>query len=88
MKVQDWIFSVRYSDKRHAVVGPARISTVEAVLHLAAMPEEARARFRGSALVRDFVERRLDPEHGGYYFYVDDETSWTICIGAVHEVLR
>lgn len=90
MKVQDWIFSVRYSAARHAVVGPARSSTVEAALHLAAMPEEARASVRRSALVRDFVEGRLDPERGGYHFYnnADDGISWTICIGSVHEVLR
>jgi hypothetical protein len=88
MTVQDWIFSVRYADNRQAVVGPARSSTVEAALHLAAVPEETRALIRGCLLVRDFVEGRLDPECGGCHFYASDEASWTICIGTVHEVLR
>jgi hypothetical protein len=91
MKVQDWIFSVRYmTGSRYAVVGPARFSTVETALHLAAMPEDVRASLRGCTLVRDFVEGRLDPERGGYhaYFGADDRTSWTICIGSVQEVLR
>ncbi len=91
-KQQNWIFSVRYQ-KRFAVVGPARVSTVEAALHLAAVPEETRAKIRAHAVVRDFVEGRLDPEEHGYYasYYSNDCTSseigWSLCIGSVQEVL-
>lgn len=102
MKVQDWIFSIRYappngrlSDGRHAVVGPARSSTVEAALHLAAAPEKVRAEIRGCSIVRDFVEARLDPDRSGYYMSTcysgpddDGSESWAVCIGSVQEVLR
>ena len=103
MKVQDWIFSVRYvrpgeghfhnRHGRYAVVGPARSSTVEAALHLAKVPEDVRAQIRSCDGVRDFVEGRLDPDRTGYYMHspVNDDrnaASWAVCIGSVHEVLR
>jgi len=102
MKVQDWIFTVRYWQEqpqgplpaidRYAVVGPARASTVEAALHLAKMPEDVRAQIRSCDVVRDFVEGRLDPDRTGYYAHnpVKDDVnarSWAVCIGSVHEVL-
>lgn len=90
MRVQDWIFSVRFQ-QRFAVVGPARVSTVEAALHLAKVPEETRAKIRAHAVVRNFVEGRLDPQEHGYYAsscYVTGESDgWSICIGSVQEVL-
>jgi hypothetical protein len=77
VKVQDWIFSVRYWHpqqdgdlppiERLAVVGPARASTVETALHLARVPEERRAEIRSNALVCDFVDGKLDPTKSGYY---------------------
>ncbi len=74
---------------RHAVVGPARASTVEAALHLAKVPADVRAQIRGCKIVQDFVESRLDPDQSGYY--TNDRTTagegWAICIGTVHEVL-
>lgn len=90
-----WIVSVRYwsptdgNMSRHAVVGPARASTVEAVLHLAAVPEDIRAEIRGNAVVRDFVDGKLDPDKPGYYVPspLPANHSWLICIGSVHEVL-
>lgn len=110
MKAQDWIFTVRYWQEqqaplpaidRHAVVGPARSSTVEAALHLAKMPEDLRVEVRTSAVVRDFVEGRLDPNKTGYYVQrntaaerdltltaLEEQRSWVVCIGSVHEVLR
>ena len=96
MKVQDWIFSVRYAPDgvrdfcRRAVVGPARASTVEAALHLAEVPEAIRAEIRSDQIVRDFVEGRLDPERTGYYVPhpMLASSSWLVCIGPVHEVLR
>lgn len=92
MRVQDWIVSVRYSDKeapfglrdRAAVVGPARTSTVEAALHLASVPEAIRAEICACEIVRDFIEGRLDPERSGYY---TSGPSWAVCIGSVHDVL-
>jgi len=105
VKVQDWIFSVRYiryvspgdhrPHDRHAVVGPARSSTVEAALHLGEVPEHVRAQIRGCDAVRDFVEGRLDPNRSGYYTSGgysgeqddDGSDSWAVCIGSVHEVL-
>lgn len=104
MKVQGWIFTVRYvrfvspGDRsphdRHAVVGPARSSTVEAALHLAEAPENVRAQIRGCDVVREFVEGRLDPDRSGYYVSGGDRDtgdgtseSWCVCIGSVHEVL-
>lgn len=95
MKVQDWIFSVRYgalSYDRHAVVGPARAVTVESALGLAKVPEDVRTQIRGCAVVQDFIDGRLDPDRSGYYTSGrsgdDDSVAWTICIGSVHEVLR
>lgn len=95
MKEQSWIFSARYWDgssarDRFAVVGPACASTVEAALHLAAVPEDVRAEIRGDAVVRDFVEGRLDPDKTGYYVpaALSSSNSWIVCIGSVQEVLR
>jgi hypothetical protein len=102
MKVQDWIVSVRFNIntadwRRYAVVGPARASTVEAVLHLAAVPEFVRVEIRGHKIVQDFIDGRLDPDKMGYYVERDlreeDEEnkglpSWLICIGSIQEVLR
>ena len=95
MKVQDWIFSVRYapegerSFRRCAIVGPARASTVEAVLHLAEMPEPVRAEIRADETVRKFVDGGLDPDTSGYYAPcpVATASSWIVCIGSVHEVI-
>lgn len=102
MKAQDWIFSVRYWTHRPefppvvdrwAVVGPGRASTVEAALHLAKVPEEIRAEIRADTIVRDFVDGKLDRDKTGYYLQNDDivadrQSSWLVCIGPVHEVLR
>jgi len=94
---QAWIFSVRYHTEdveralhRWAVVGPARASTVEAALHLASMPEAVRAEIRADQTVRDFVDGRLDPNRTGYYVPSPYPTasSWLVCIGPVHEVIR
>ncbi len=91
MKVQDWIFSVHfrgedsYLTRRFAIVGPARASTVEAALHQAGISEDVRLEIRTDATVRAFVEGRLDPKGRGYY---TSSSSWDICIGSVHEVLR
>lgn len=97
---RNWIFSVRYYEEqpalppieRWAVVGPARASTVEAALHLAKIPERVRVEIRSNAVVRDFVEGRLDHDKTGYYTHSTAEASraasWAICIGSVHEVLR
>ena len=95
MKVQDWIFSIRYPDhrdgartlRRWAVIGPARASTVETALHLAALPEAVRAEIRTSTIVRDFVNGQLDPDKTGYYTDLNGTASWCICIGSVQEVL-
>jgi len=96
MKVQDWIFSVRYAaegertSRRCAIVGPARASTVEALLHLAQIPEPVRVEIRADETVRKFVDGLLDPDLSGYYTDcpVAGTTSWFVCIGSVHEVLR
>jgi hypothetical protein len=96
MKVQDWIFSVRvwiegsYGMHRVAVVGPAGISTVEAALRLAELPEDLRAEIRSDETVRRFVEGKLDPEASGYHAPSPYPTSksWVVCIGSVHEVVR
>lgn len=96
MKVQDWVFSIRYAPEgvrdlcRRAVVGPARSSTVEAALHLAGVPEDVRAEIRANETVRKFVEGALDPELTGYYVPSPFPTasSWLVCIGPVHEVIR
>jgi len=96
VKVQDWIFSIRYRGEdervmnRRAVVGPARASTVETVLHLAGVPEETRAEIRADETVRKFVEGLLSPEESGYYAPSPFAASspWLVCIGSVQEVLR
>lgn len=82
--------------ERWAVVGPARASTVEAALHLASVPEHERTEIRSHTIVREFVEGRLDPDKTGYYVHElrgDDapfprDSSWCVCIGPVHEVIR
>lgn len=96
MRVQDWIFSVRYAAEgnrdfcRRAVVGPARASTVEEALQLMGVSEAVRAEIRSDATVRKFVENQLDPEVSGYYATcpVLSVWSWTVCIGSIQEVLR
>jgi len=96
VKGQDWIFSIRYRSedvrflRRCAIVGPARAATVEAVLHLANVPEDVRAEIRADETVRKFVDNLLDPEESGYYAPCPLSTAspWIVCIGSVHEVLR
>ena len=84
-----WIFSMRVPRdgvwRRQAVVGPASSSTVEAALHLAGASEEVRAEVRASAIVRDFVEGKLDPDGYGHHVHGDD--AWYATIGSVHVVL-
>jgi len=95
MKVQDWVFSVRYRPegerdlRRFAVVGPARASTVEAALHLADAPESIRAEIRSSEVVRQFVEGALDPDTQGYYAPcpLSAASDWIVCIGAIQAVI-
>lgn len=95
MKVQDWVFSVRYRPegerdlRRFAVVGPARASTVEAALQLASVPEALRAEIRMNEIIRKFVEGALDPEASGHYAPCPLTTAsdWIICIGSIQEVL-
>ena len=105
MNAQTWIFTVRYwtpqsgrapAVDRWAVVGAACSSTVEAALHLAKVPEEIRTEIRSHAVVRDFVEGKLDRDRTGYYVQNDADrrdprfggrSSWLVCIGPVHEVL-
>lgn len=95
MKAQHWVFTVRYfpegtrDAQRFAIVGPARASTVEAVLHLGSIPEAVRAEIRADAVVRKFVDGQLDPATTGYYAPcpVAASTSWLVCIGSVQEVL-
>ena len=97
MKAQDWIFSFRdYGagdkrlERRSAVVGPARASTVEAALHLAGVPEDVRAQVRGDETVRRFVDGLLDPDASGYYAPCPMGLGgrWLVCIGSVQEVIR
>lgn len=96
MKVQDWIFTVRYAPEgvrnfcRCAIVGPARASTVEGALHLARLPEEVRAEIRADETVRKFIDGLLDPEATGYYApaSVVSAATWVVCIGSVQEVIR
>ena len=96
MKVQDWIFSIRYHTEddrslhRWAVVGPARASTVEAALHLANIPESVRSEIRTDETVHKFVDGLLDPDMSGYYAPcpVVTASAWIVCIGSVQEVLR
>lgn len=91
----NWIFSIRYAPEgvrdfyRHAVVGPALPSTVEAALHLAGLPEVICAEIREDATVRMFIDGALSPEESGYYSPQPFPTSrsWIVCIGPVHEVL-
>jgi len=95
VKAQNWIFSIRYAPegvrdhRRYAVVGPACVSTVEAALHLANMPEAVRSEVRADETVRRFVDGTLDPDLSGYYVPCPFPMSsaWLICIGSVHEVL-
>jgi hypothetical protein len=95
VKVQDWIFSVRYRPegerdlRRFAVVGPARASTVEAALHLAGTPERVRAEIRSNEVVRKFVEGALDPDASGHYAPcpLTAASDWIVCIGSIQEVL-
>lgn len=95
MKIQDWIFSVRYRTEdergmhRWAVVGPARASTVEAALHLANIPESIRTEIRADETVLKFIDGMLDPDMSGYYAPCPVATAsfWVVCIGSVHEVL-
>lgn len=95
MKVQDWIFTVRYHSKnardlcRFAVVGPARASTVEAALHLAKVPEGVRSEIRSNETIRKFVDGQLDPESAGYYAPcpLSAASDWVICIGSIQAVL-
>jgi len=93
--VQRWIFTVRYSPEgerglpRFAVVGPARISTVEAALHLASVPEHVRVEIRNNEIVRKFVEGALDPAIQGYYAPcpLNAASNWVICIGSIQAVV-
>ena len=95
MKVQDWIFTVRYCPegerelRRFTVVGPGRASTVETVLQLGSVPEAVRAEIRANEIVRKFVDGQLDPEESGYYAPCPLMTasSWIVCIGSVQEVI-
>jgi hypothetical protein len=99
VKAQSWIFSVRYWSPRPAkapdvhrwaAVGRASASTVEAALRLANVPEEIRVEIRSHAVVRDFVEDKLDPARTGYYVQPQPDlksSEWLVCIGPVHEVL-
>lgn len=98
---QRWVVSVRYwhpgpgqrpDVERFAVVGPARSSTIEAVLHLASVPEDYRPEIRSHKTVRDFIEGKLDASRTGYYVESPTQESnpwrpWLVCIGPVHEVL-
>ena len=87
---QFWIFSVRpvrnVSDLRHlerfAVVGPASIRTVEAALRRCS--DYVAAAVRGSALVHDFIEGKLDASRTGYYA---STAAYCVCIGPVDEVV-
>lgn len=95
MKVEDWVVSVRYCTEdglwpRRAVVGPARASTVEAMLHLASVPEVTRVEIRSDETLRKFVDGLLDPERIGYYVSspVGSSSPWCVCIGSIHEVIR
>ena len=99
MKVQDWIFSIRYwthtvgsTIQRYAVVGPGRASTVAA--SPTGVPEDVRKQIRANDVVHDFVEGRLDPDKTGYYatsfpYAVDAHatTSSAMFIGWVQEIL-
>ena len=95
MKVQDWIFTVRYRPegerdlRRFAVVGPARMSTVETALHTAGVPEALRAEIRANEVVRKFVEGALDPDAQGYYAPcpLSAASDWIVCLGSIQEVL-
>ena len=94
MKVQDWIFSIRYCGEdarvmdRRAVVGPARAATVEAALM--GVPEMARVEIRANEMVRKFIDGLLDPEKSGYYIpsSVASTSPWLVCIGSIQEVIQ
>jgi hypothetical protein len=90
---QLWIFSVRpctESDRRdrlggidrYAAVGPASIRTVEAALRRCS--DFVAAAVRGSALVHDFIEGKLDAHRTGYYA---STPVYCVCIGPVDEVV-
>ena len=95
MKVQRWIFTVRYRPegerdlRRFAVVGPACASTVEAALHLAAAPESARAEIRANEVVRKFVDGVLDPDAPGHYAPcpLSAASDWIVCVGSIQAVI-
>lgn len=80
---QKWMFSL-HCPLRTAVVGSASPATVEEAMRRAGLPEDARAEIRRLAVVRDFVEGRLDPSRRGYYDYVE---GCSVCVGAVHAVV-
>ena len=92
---QRWIFTVRYRPegerdlRRYAVVGPARASTVEAVLHLAGAPEHVRTQIRSNEIVRKFVEGALDSDTSGHYAPcpLTAASDWIVCIGSIQAVL-
>ena len=90
MKVQNWAVTARYAapggrpgNRRHpapedfcrrTVVGPPVPATIEAVLDLLDVPENARVKIRANRVVQDFVEGKLVPDHpyphhmtGGHY---------------------
>jgi hypothetical protein len=96
MKTQQWIFTVYYHPDgvnliRHAVVGPASASTVEAAFHLAKVPEALRAQIRADECVRRFVEDALIPEELNCGCYIrcpiGQKEGWVIRIESVQEVL-
>lgn len=87
---QLWIFSVRFAvggpdrriDTRLAAVGPASIRTVEAAIRQC--PDFVAEAVRGSALVHDFIEDKLDAHRTGYYV---STSTYCVCIGPVDEVV-
>jgi hypothetical protein len=95
VKDQVWIFSIRLwaddprAQRRWAIVGPARASTVESALRLADLPEAVRAEIRADQTVRKFVNGMLDPETSGYHIQpaFPPALSWVVCIGSIQEVI-
>ena len=94
MKEHDWLFSIRLwpdpqNMTRVAVVGPARLSTVEAALHLAGATEDLRTEIRSDVTVRKFVEGALDPKSNGYYVHssLSATSEWVVCIAPIHAVI-
>jgi len=57
-----WIFRLSTQGKAHSVVGPACTTTVEAALRLANLTTELCGEIRASAVVRRFVEDKLDAD--------------------------